>query len=108
MTETRADYDSPWKEILETYFTDFMALFFPVVYADIDWSKGYEFLDNELQQIVRGAELGRRIADKLVKLWHKSGTETWVLIHLELKNIDEADFADLNLCCHILVSLPEG
>ncbi|WP_448572434.1 hypothetical protein, partial [Trichothermofontia sp.] len=94
MTETRADYDSPWKDILETYFTDFMAFFFPAVYADIDWSKGYEFLDNELQQIVRDAELGRRIADKLVKVWRNSGNETWVLIHLELQNTDEEAFAE--------------
>ncbi|UZQ53236.1 hypothetical protein OOK60_12045 [Trichothermofontia sichuanensis B231] len=34
------------------------------------------------------------IVDTLVKLWRKSGTETWVLIHLELQHIDEADFAE--------------
>ncbi len=34
MTETRADYDSPWKEILETYFTDFMAFFLPKIHAE--------------------------------------------------------------------------
>jgi len=94
MTETRSDYDSPWKDILETYFTDFIAFFFPAVYADIDWSRGYEFLDNELSQIVRDAELGRRIADKLVKVWRNSGSETWVLIHLELQNTDETGFAE--------------
>lgn len=40
------DYDSPWKEILERYFCDFMAFFFPHAAAQIDWSRGYETLDN--------------------------------------------------------------
>ncbi|HTE20367.1 MAG TPA: hypothetical protein VK689_18540, partial [Armatimonadota bacterium] len=63
------DYDSPWKEALERYFPPFLAFFFPVAYADIDWSRGYEFLDKELQSVVRDAELGRRLVDKLVRVW---------------------------------------
>ena len=39
------DYDSPWKEILETYFEECMAFFFPDVHRDIDWSRDHEFLD---------------------------------------------------------------
>ena len=35
-----SDYDSPWKEMLEGYFSDFMAFFFPEAYADIDWARG--------------------------------------------------------------------
>jgi hypothetical protein len=68
MTELRDAYDSPWKDILEAYFEDFMLFFFPNIHADIDWSRGYTFLDQELSQIVRDAELGRRHADKLVRL----------------------------------------
>ena len=52
-----ADQDSPWKEALEHYFPDFLALLFPDVYAGIDWSRGHAFLDKELQQIVRTADL---------------------------------------------------
>ena len=66
MTEpTRDDYDSPWKEALERYFPEFLALLFPAVHAEIDWARGCQFLDTELQQVVRDAELGRRYADKL-------------------------------------------
>ncbi|MFN2266961.1 MAG: hypothetical protein ABR533_01695 [Desulfonatronovibrio sp.] len=54
------EYDSPWKIALERYFPEFMEFFFPDVHSDIDWSAGYEFLDKELQQVVRDAELGRR------------------------------------------------
>lgn len=75
----RDDYDSPWKEALEYYFPEFLALFFPVIHGGIDWSRQYEFLDKELQRIVRDAALGRRYADKLAKVWSLSGQETWIL-----------------------------
>ncbi len=93
MTEIITDYDSPWKAALERYFPAFMALFFAEAYAGIDWTRGYEFLDKELQQVVRDAELGRRLADKLVKVWRREGAEAWVLIHLEVQGRAEADFA---------------
>ena len=56
------DYDTPWKEALEQYFDAFIAFFFPQVHASIDWESGYEFLDKELQQVARDAELGKRRA----------------------------------------------
>ena len=89
---TRDDYDSPWKEALEGYFPEFLALIFPVIQAGIDWSHPHEFLDKELQQIARDAEIGRRYADKLVKVWTLSGRETWVLIHVEIQGQPEPDF----------------
>ena len=58
MTTEYADYDSPWKEILERYFQEFMTFFFPAIAADIDWDADYEFLDKELQQVARDAEPG--------------------------------------------------
>jgi hypothetical protein len=79
------DYDSPWKEALDRYFEAFLALLFPEVHRDIDWSRGYEVLDKEFQQVVRDADLGRRYVDKLVKVWTKDGGECWVLIHVEVQ-----------------------
>src|SRR5689334_1266335 len=79
------DFDSPWKEALEVYFRPFLALFFPPIHADIDWSRGFVFLDKELQKIVPQAARGRYYVDKLVKVWRKSGRETWVLIHVEVQ-----------------------
>ena len=46
------DYDSPWKEGLELYFKEFMEFFFLKIAFEIDWDRGYEFLDKELQSIV--------------------------------------------------------
>jgi len=79
---------------LERYFAEFMAFFFPQAHAGIDWSRGHEFLDKKLQQVVRDAELGRRRADKLVKVWRKNGDEAWVLVHVEVQAWEEAAFAE--------------
>jgi hypothetical protein len=84
-TPTRDDYDSPWKEALERYSPEFLALLYPKIHAEIDWTHGPEFLDKELQQVVRDAELGRRYADKLAKVYTRDGAETWVLIHVEVQ-----------------------
>jgi hypothetical protein len=94
MTELRDEFDSPWKDILEAYFQDFMEFFFPHIHDDIDWSRGYDFLDQELRQVVRDAELGKRLTDKLVKVWQRSGEETWVLIHIEIQSQEEGQFSD--------------
>jgi hypothetical protein len=94
MTEPRDEFDSPWKEILEAYFQDFMQFFFPQTHNDIDWSRGYDFLDQELRQVVRDAELGKRLVDKLVKVWKLSGEETWVLAHIEIQSQEESQFSE--------------
>src|SRR5207244_10810346 len=86
------DYDSPWKEALDRYFEAFLAFFFPVAHADIDWARPYEMLDKELQQVVREAEQGRRVVDKLVKVWLRSGEERWLLIHVEVQTSREGGF----------------
>lgn len=86
MTKPYTDYDSPWKEILEQFFPAFMEFFFPTAYRDIDWRKPHEFLDKELQKVVRKAATGRHTVDKLVKVWRKDGLEAWVLVHIEVQS----------------------
>jgi hypothetical protein len=86
-------FDSPWKTSIETYFPDFVAFFFPHIFSDINWTRGFQFLDQELQQVVRDAELGKRLADKLVRVWRLSGEETWVLIHIEVQSSEQAEFS---------------
>jgi hypothetical protein len=88
----QSDHDSPWKEALEGWFPEFLALLFPDVYAGIDWSRGHAFLDKELQQIVRDAETGRRYTDKLVSVHRLDGEPAWVLVHVEVQGEAEAVF----------------
>lgn len=50
MPADRDDYDSPWKEALENRFPEFLALLFPTIHTEVDWSRGQEFLDKALEQ----------------------------------------------------------
>jgi len=88
------DFDTPWKEALEQFFPEFMEMFFPEAAEAIDWSAGHQFLDKELQQIVRDAELGKRFADKLVqvRLRHQNAQQL-ILLHLEIQGQPESTFA---------------
>ncbi|MBW4586861.1 transposase [Aetokthonos hydrillicola Thurmond2011] len=92
MTEQRTDYDSPWKEIIELYFPDFLEFFFPLAYAEIDWTRPHEFLDTELQQLEPDAEIGKRLVDKVVKVWLLDGEEAWVLVHVEVQGHYDSQF----------------
>ncbi len=89
---TTDTFDSPWKEAIEGYFEDFVAFFFPHIHAEIDWDRGYTFLDTELQQIARDSELGKRLADKLVQVYTRRGHPAWVLIHIEVQAQAESSF----------------
>jgi len=84
MSPEADQYDTPWKEAVERYFPEFMAFYFAAAHAQIDWTRGYTFLEQELQAIVRDAELGKRYVDKLVQVHRRSGQEDWIYIHLEV------------------------
>ena len=88
-----SDYDSAWKEALTYYFELFMFFCFRRFHKQIDWSRGYETLDSELQELIADAQTGRRLADKLVKVWLLNGTESLLLIHIEVQGQYQADFA---------------
>jgi hypothetical protein len=94
MFDYRDEYDNPWKEAISIYFQPFIELLFPDVNAIVDWTLDYEFLDTVLQQVTRDDEIGERTADKLVKVWLKDGTETWILIHVEVQSQYQANFAE--------------
>ncbi len=93
MTEQRTDYDSPWKEVIELYFPRFLEFFFPLAYAEIDWTRPHEFLDTELQQLEPDAEIGKRLVDKVAKVWLLDGEEAWVLVHVEVQGQYDSQFA---------------
>ena len=88
------DYDSPWKEGIEKFFPDFMKFFFPEIHGDIDWNRSYEFMDKELERTVRDAEIGRRYADKLVKIFLRGEKQSlWLLIHIEVQASRQPKFS---------------
>jgi hypothetical protein len=86
------EYDSPWKEALDVYFEAFLGFCFPQVHRLIDWTRGYEPLDKELQKIAPTGETGRRVVDKLMRVWSSTGDEEWILVHVEVQSQPEASF----------------
>ena len=88
------DYDSPWKEAVESYFPEFIEFYFPDASQQIDWVRGYQFLDQELRAVVQDAELGKRFVDKLAKVALRDGSERWVYVHLEVQGSAQAEFAE--------------
>jgi hypothetical protein len=86
--------------MLELYFPQFMAFFSPPAFAEIDWSRGHAFLDQELQQVVRDAATGGRRVDKLVKVFLLDGAETWLLIHVEVQGQSEEEFPERMFIYH--------
>ena len=87
------EFDSPWKDTLDEYLESVMALFHPVLHEDIAWSLGYQKLDAELSEIVRDAELGQTVADRLFRVTLKDGRSVQLLIHIEVQTQYDADLA---------------
>ena len=94
MTEQRTDYDSPWKEVIESFFPQFLQFFFSQAYTVIDWTQPYEFLDKELQQLEADAEVGKRLVDKVAKVWLLGGEQAWVLVHVEVQGQYDSQFTE--------------
>ena len=92
--QEKFDFDGAWKRAIELYFELFMQFCFPEETKLIDWSKGFEFLDKELQKITRNSQTGKRHVDKLVKVTLLNGEEEWLLIHVEVQNQKDARFPD--------------
>ena len=88
------DQDSPWKDALERFLKHCLQLLFPLVHDGIDWRRGYQSLDKEFQQIAHDAPTGRRLADKLFRVWLKDGRQFWLLIHLEVQGHKDATFGE--------------
>lgn len=96
MPATASDYDGAWKDALDSYFPQFLALFWPALHAQIDWAHKPVFLDKELQAIRRSAKRGRRHVDKLVSLRLLAGQKALVLIHIEVQAKPDKGLAPTN------------
>jgi Putative transposase, YhgA-like len=91
---TTISKDILWKGIIEDFFPEFLMYFYPNDYQLFDFTKGFEFLDKELEQMEFPSFSKRRIADKLVKVCTKEGEEKWVLVHLEVQGYEDKIFAE--------------
>ncbi len=87
--------DTLWKAILENVFDDFLRFFFPDADEQFDMSKGFQFLDKELNQLFPAEELKEpKSVDKLVKVFTHSGKEQWMLLHIEVQGYLDKHFSE--------------
>jgi predicted transposase/invertase (TIGR01784 family) len=87
--------DSLWKAILEDIFDDFLTFFYPNADDIFDFSKGFEFLDKELDDLFPKEESKSiRYVDKLVKVHLKDGNEKWILVHVEVQGYKDKTFEE--------------
>ncbi|MEZ4888761.1 MAG: hypothetical protein R3E32_28805 [Chitinophagales bacterium] len=89
------DHDTRWKEIIEQLFEYFVGFFMPDLYPLVDFEQKPEFLQQELHQIIAvPKKKGKKINDAFVKVYLKDGTNQWFLIHIEVQDKHETDFAE--------------
>jgi hypothetical protein len=94
MATSSDDYDTPWKDAIARYFPEFMAFYFQDAYHAIDWTRPHVFLEQELAQVVKDAELGKRRVDKLVRVFVHGGGEQWVFVHIDVQGSYDRQFAE--------------
>ncbi len=106
------DHDALFKELLTTFFADFIQLFFPKLHQSIDWST-LVFLDKEL---FGEPESGQRLRVDLVARVSRKPTTTrskreslCLLIHLEHQAQPQSHFAPrmFYYFCHLSRSYRE-
>src|SRR5512132_2400606 len=83
------DHDRLFKELLSTFFLDFLALFAPLLRQEVEPAAPVEFLEKELYTDVVAGE--RHEVDLLVKLRRRGG-ESFVLVHVENQATAEVEF----------------
>jgi len=81
-----AQYDGPWKDFIESHFSQLIAFFLPEAYEQIDWSRKPVSLNTELRSLRRGNAIGDKRADALFQVWLRNGQEYYVLVHIEVQS----------------------
>ena len=91
----RRKNDELLKGAFEDNFPDFLRFIYPDADEILDFEKGIAFLNNELFAIIpsRKRKGGERRADLLAKLYLKDGTETWILLNVEIEGGSDHNFA---------------
>lgn len=91
MSEGTSDFDGAWKETLEFFLPGLLELLFAPIADRIDRSKGFHFLDTELQSLQADTQSKRQSVDKLIKV-HLDGIFRWILVHIEVQSQPDPHF----------------
>jgi hypothetical protein len=89
---TRMRFDAGWKHALRAFLPECLELLFPDLYAQIDWARGYQFLNTELMRPVPFLGRTQRFVDVLMRVYFRDGKERIVLLHIEIQAQRTANF----------------
>jgi hypothetical protein len=89
--EEQISHDQLFKELLRTFFREFMELFFPAVAARLDFSR-VTFLDKEVFTDVPEGEL--RVPDVVAQVYTLDGVPEMVLMHVEVEARHRRSFGE--------------
>ncbi|MFC0299101.1 Rpn family recombination-promoting nuclease/putative transposase [Geobacillus jurassicus] len=90
MAEQRTDHDRLFKELLSTFFEEFLLLFFPKVYEQVDFHH-LSFLSEEVFTDVIAGEKHR--VDLLVETKLK-GEDGLIIVHVEHQSYTQSTFSE--------------
>jgi predicted transposase YdaD len=85
--------DLLWKAVIEDFFQPFFEYFFPDYINDVDWTRPVEYLDTELSKLQPKENIGKKVADKLIKVYLKNGDLQWFIIHVEVQGQKDINMA---------------
>jgi len=90
----RKHFDNLWKGLIEDLFIDFLRFINPGADSILDFEKGVQFLDKELEQTYspESNNYSPNIVDKLAKVFTHEGREEWILVHIEVQDQYRNDF----------------
>jgi predicted transposase YdaD len=87
--------DTLWKGIIEDLFDDLLRFLYEKADDKFDFSKGFEFLDKELEDLFPKIDQEKvRYVDKLVKVYHREKGEQWMLFHIEVQGYNDPEFRE--------------
>ena len=89
----RFDHDALWKDLIERFFYQMLQRAVPSLYHDADTTKPVCFLDKELRQVIKRIGERAKVADYLVDVPLKDGSDTWILLHLEIQGKNGGNLA---------------
>ena len=84
--DLKRHFDAAWKDFLSWFPDLFFSYFFPELHGHINWEVPLVELDPELRPLFEQSKAKTRIADKLLRVRLRDGTNLSLIIHLEFQN----------------------
>ena len=92
----RVRNDTLFKSIIEEFCIEFLRFFFSNADEIFDFDKKILFFDKEFANLFpqHDDEENVKQVDKLLRVWRKDGKKEWILIHIEIQEKPEKNFAE--------------